>query len=103
MNSNKPGVNMNISQINSAILAGGFTNEQLTSIVDAVKFARSQNAKETKRSVTLGSTVKFTDPRSGRTYTGTVSKIKIKNILVNCPGFGRGGLVNVPASMLSVA
>ena len=94
---------MDINAINTAILHGNFTNDQLTSIVDAVKFARSQNAKETKRSLFLGDTVKFTDPRSGRTYTGTVNKIKIKNVLVNCPTYGRGSLVNVPANMLSVA
>lgn len=91
---------MTIDQINTAIITGTFTNEQLTSIVDAVKFARSKVAQQTKNAITLGTQVKFTDPRNGRTHTGTVSKIKIKNILVNCPTYGRGGLVNVPASML---
>jgi hypothetical protein len=94
---------MNITDINCAILEGRFTNDQLTSITDAVKFARARLMERTKRSVTIGTTVKFTDPRSGRTYEGTVNKIKVKNVLVNCPTFGRGGLVNVPANMLEVA
>lgn len=91
---------MDIGQINTAIITGTFTNEQLTSIVDAVKFARSKVAQQTKNAITLGTQVQFTDPRNGRVHKGTVNKIKIKNILVNCPTYGRGGLVNVPASML---
>lgn len=94
---------MDIKAINTAIITGTFTNDQLTSIVDAVKFARARVADQTRRSMTIGSKVKFTDPRSNRTYEGVVNKIKIKNVLVNCPTFGRGGLVNVPANMLEVA
>lgn len=94
---------MNITDINVAILQGGWTNEQLTSIVDAVKFARARVADQTRRSMTIGTKVKFTDPRTNRTYEGVVNKIKIKNVLINCPTFGRGGLVNVPANMLEVA
>jgi hypothetical protein len=93
---------MEISEINAAIIAGNYTNDQLTSIQDAVKFARGLVARETRRSITLGTSVEFTDPRTGITHRGTVNKIKIKNILVNCTTYGRGGLVNVPASMLTV-
>lgn len=91
---------MEIGQINTAIITGNFTNDELSSIVDAIKFARSKVAQQTKNAVTLGAQVQFTDPRSGRVHKGTVNKIKIKNILVNCPTYGRGGLVNVPANML---
>ena len=91
---------MTADQINTAIITGTFTNDELTSIVDAVKFARSKVAQQTKNAITLGTQVQFTDPRSGRVHKGTVNKIKIKNILVNCPTYGRGGLVNVPANML---
>ena len=91
---------MDIKAINTAIITGTFTNEQLSSIIDAVKYARSRVAEKTRRSITIGSTVQFTDPRSGRTHQGTVNKIKIKKVLVNCPTYGRGGLVDVPASML---
>ena len=94
---------MNISDINKAIMFGTFTNDQLTSINDAIRWNRAQLSKQTKRSVTIGCTVKFTDPRSGVVHQGIVNKIKIKNILINCPTYGRGGMVNVPANMLEVA
>lgn len=93
---------MDIGQINSAIIAGSFTNDQLNSIADAVKFARSRIAQKTKGAITLGTKVQFMDPRTLAIHQGTVSKIKIKNILVNCSTYGRGGLVSVPANMLSM-
>ena len=87
---------MNITQVNHAILHGDFTNEQLDSILSAVKFRRGTIAQDNKRNLTIGTRVKFTSNRNGQTYTGTVSKIKIKYILVNTPL----GLYNVPANML---
>ena len=93
---------MDITQINTAIITGSFTNDQLTSIQDAVKFARGRVALETRRSITIGTPVEFTDPRTGVTHQGTVNKIKIKNVLVSCATYGRSGLVNVPTNMLVV-
>jgi len=90
---------MTIQEINSAIMSGSFTNDQLTSIGDAIRFARARLVEQTKRSITLGSRVKFTSNRNGMTYTGTVDKIKIKFVLVNTPQ----GRYNVPASMLENA
>jgi len=87
-----------IQDINSAIIAGRFTNDQLTSIIDAVKFARAQLAQQTKRSLTLGSQVKFTSSKTGVTMQGTVQKIAIKFVTVATPG---QGLWRVPASMLT--
>jgi len=89
----------NIQEINSAIMFGNLTNDQLTSIIDAVKYARAQLTQEKKRSVTIGSTVKFTSNRNGRTYQGIVRKIAIKFITVDT-----GSMVyRVPANMLEVA
>ena len=45
---------MNVSQINTAIIQGTFTNEQLSSMIDAVKFARSRLAQTTKFSLRIG-------------------------------------------------
>jgi hypothetical protein len=87
-----------IQEINRAIIAGSFTNDELTSIGDAIRFARAQLTQQTKRSVTIGSTVKFTSAKRGMTVTGTVSKIAIKYITVNSPQ----GLWRVPANMLEV-
>ena len=88
-----------IKSVNEAIMFGDFTNAQLESIVDAVKYRRSQIAKENKRAFGLGDSVKFTSARNGQTYTGTVEKIKIKYILVKT-NIGR---FNVPANMLVAA
>jgi hypothetical protein len=90
---------MNISEINSSILSGSFTNDELTSIIDAVKFARANLSKQIKHSVRVGTTVKFTSSRNGMTYTGKVEKVKIKYVLVSTPN----GRYNVPANMLEVA
>ncbi len=87
---------MDIKDINSAIMFGNFSNDELTGIIDAVKFARAQLTKRTTRALRPGDTVKFTSNRNGITYRGVVDKIKIKYVLVNTPQ----GRYNVPASML---
>jgi hypothetical protein len=87
---------MNIQAINMAILEGGFTNEQLTSIIDAVKFARARVADQTKRSLRNGSLVEFDSSKTGRTMQGTVTKIAIKYVTINT----NAGLWRVPANML---
>ena len=87
-----------IQDINSAIISGRFSNQDLSSIIDAVKFARAQLAQETKRSLSLGSQVKFTSNKTGVTMQGTVQKIAIKFVTVATPG---QGLWRVPASMLT--
>jgi hypothetical protein len=88
---------MNITQINTAILQGGFTNDELTSIIDAVKFARARLMEKNKRSLRLGDTVEFTSSKTGRVMQGTVQKIAIKFVTVKT----NMGLWRVPANMLS--
>jgi hypothetical protein len=90
---------MDIKQVNSAIMFGNFTDTELSSIIDAVRFARSNLVKSNKRQLTIGAKVKFTSNRNGVTYNGTVDKIKVKYVLVNTPQ----GRYNVPANMLEVA
>ena len=89
-----------IQQVNSAIMFGNFTNEGLTSIIDAVKFARASIANQNKRALTLGTIVKFTSSRTGMPVTGTVQKINRKFIIVR----ETNKLSNwrVPANMLTV-
>lgn len=91
---------MNILEINKAIMFGTWSNDELTSIGDAVKWNRAQLGKQTKRSMTIGCTVRFTHPKTGRLHTGIVKKIKIKNITVLENGTMNW---NVPANMLEVA
>lgn len=88
-----------IQQINSAIMFGNLTNTELSSVIDAVKFARTQMTKQKTRTFKLGDSVKFTSNRNGMTYTGTVRKVKIKYILVGTSA----GVYNVPANMLEAA
>ena len=89
---------MNVSQINTAIIQGTFTNEQLSSMIDAVKFARIRLAQATKFSLRIGSQVEFTSTKTGRTMQGTVQKIAIKYVTVAT----NAGLWRVPANMLTV-
>jgi len=90
---------MNLQEINRAIIAGAFSNEDLNSINDAIRFARSQLVSDVKRTLTVGTTVKFTSSRSGQTVIGTVGKVNRKFVIV------KSGLTNwrVPANMLSAA
>lgn len=89
---------MSIQTVNAEILAGNFTNLQLGSIIDAVKFARARLAEQNKRSITLGSKVQFTSSKTGQTMIGDVTKIAIKYVTVRTAS----GLWRVPASMLTV-
>lgn len=91
---------LTIREINSAIMQNNLTIDELNSVVDAVKFARAQLAKTNKRAMTIGCTVRFTHPKTGRVHTGIVKKIKIKNVTVLENGMMNW---NVPANMLEVA
>jgi len=86
-----------IQEINTAIIQGGLTNDELVSIIDAVKFARSRLAQATKYSLRVGDNVEFTSSKTGRLTRGHVTKIAIKYITVDT-GMGQW---RVPANMLS--
>ena len=88
---------MNITQINTAILQGNLTNDQLTSVIDAVKFARARLSDQNKRALRIGDNVEFTSSKTGRLTRGHVTKIAIKYVTVNT-GMG---MWRVPANMLS--
>lgn len=88
-----------IQQVNSTIMFGDFTNDQLNSIISAVKFRRSRLTRETKRQLRVGSQVKFSSTKTGQTVVGTVNKVAIKYVTVATPQ----GLWRVPANMLEVA
>jgi hypothetical protein len=87
---------MNISEINQAIMFGTWTDEQLNSMVMAIRYNRAQLVKKTKWTLSVGDTVKFV--ARGREVRGKVVKIMQKNIKV------QEGLTvwRVPANMLEV-
>jgi len=90
---------MNIKQINTAIMQGDLTNEELNSINDAIRFARAQLVVRNKSVLTIGSNVKFTSSTRG-TISGVVKKINRKFVIVDQPGQFRSW--RVPANMLEV-
>jgi transcription elongation factor len=88
---------MNITQINTAILQGNFTNDQLSSIIDAVKFSRARLVDTNKRSLRIGDAVSFRSNKTGGPVSGIVQKIAIKFVTVKTAQ----GLWKVPANMLT--
>lgn len=89
---------MNIQQINTAIISGTWTNDELTSMIDAVKYARSRVANQVRFTVRMGQNVEFTSTKTGRKVTGTVEKIAIKFATVKTVD----GRWKVPMNMLTL-
>jgi len=87
------------AQINTLIMTGGLSNDELNSVVDAVKYMRAQLAKKNVWTLVKGARVKWTSSRTGQTMSGTINKINRKFIIVGV------GTTNwrVPANMLSAA
>ena len=89
---------MSIQTVTAEILQGNFTNDQLSSIIDSVKYARSKLTRHTIRSLQVGDNVNFNSVKLGRNVTGVVTKIAIKYVTVKTVS----GLWRVPANMLTV-
>lgn len=89
----------NVAQINTLIMAGGLSNDELNSVVDAVKYMRAQIAKRNVWTLVKGMKVKWTSSKTGTTMAGTINKVNRKFIVVGV------GTTNwrVPANMLSAA
>jgi methylphosphotriester-DNA--protein-cysteine methyltransferase len=90
---------MTAAELARAIIATSLTNDDLNKLTDAIRFSRSQLAKQNKRQLGLNCIVKFTNSRTGRVMQGSVTKIAIKYVTVNC---GASGSWRVPANMLEV-
>ena len=89
---------LTIQQVNQAIMLQTWTNTELSSMIDAVKWNREQLSKRIKRSISVGDNVEFTSSKTGRLTRGFVTKVAIKYVTVNT-GMG---LWKVPANMLTV-
>lgn len=72
-----------INEINTTIISGVFSNDQLNSIIAAVKFARGQLSKVNKNQFTVGKQVKFVSSRDGRVHVGSVVKVNRKFVIVD--------------------
>ena len=88
---------MDIKQINQAIMFSDLTNDELMSVIDAVKWKRATIAKLTKASLSIGDNVNFTSSKTGMNITGVVTKIAIKFVTVKTIQ----GAWRVPANMLT--
>ena len=89
---------LTIQEVNRAIMLQEWTNTELSSMIDAVKWNREQLAKRVKYSIRIGDNVEFTSSKTGRLTRGFVTKIAIKYVTVNT-GMG---LWRVPANMLTL-
>ncbi len=89
---------MDVKAINTAIVTGTWTNDELNAIIDAVKFARTRLAQTVKFQVRAGTKVRFTSTKRGQTFEGTVTKMAQKYATVATPT----GQWRVPANMLEI-
>ena len=89
---------MNVKDINTAIITGTWSNDELSSMIDAVKFARSRLTQTMKFQVRAGTKVKFHSTKRGQTFEGTVTKMAQKYATVST----NAGLWKVPANMLEI-
>ena len=89
---------LTIQQINQAIMTQSWTNTELTSMIDSVKWNRERLARQIKYSIGIGDNVEFTSGKTGRLTRGFVKKVAIKYVTVDT-GMG---MWRVPANMLTV-
>ena len=89
---------LTIQQVNQAIMMQSWTNTELSSMIDAVKWNRDRLSKQIKRSITIGDNVEFTSSKTGRLTRGFVKKVAIKYVTVDT-GMG---MWRVPANMLKL-
>ena len=74
---------LTIREVNSAIMLQTWTDTELRSMIDAVKWNRAQLVNQVKRSIRRGDNVEFTSSKTGRLTRGFVTKIAIKYVTVD--------------------
>ena len=72
-------------------------NSDINKIIEAVKLRRNQLHFQNKKSFNPGDRVEFTSSITGAVLAGTVSKVKIKYVAVNCD---QRQTWNIPGGML---
>lgn len=90
---------MDIKQINSAIMFGELTNDELNSVIDAVKFRRASMQRVARYTLQIGSPVQFTSVKTGQRVQGRITKVAQKYATVSTDR----GLWKVPMNMLETA
>jgi hypothetical protein len=88
---------MDIKQVNSAIMFGTWSDIELQSMIDAVRWNRTSLQKQIKNTLRVGDTVEWNSVKRGLVGRGTVTKIAIKYVTVK----EGSTLWKVPANMLT--
>jgi hypothetical protein len=88
---------MTTAQICRIIEHGQLSDQDLTDVITAVKYASRNIQRKITSSLMVGDNVQFTSSKTGRQMRGHVTKIAIKYVTVNT-GMG---MWRVPANMLT--
>jgi len=89
-----------IQQLNRSIMFGTWTDVELRSMAEAIRFAQTSLRKQVKRSLDVGVQVRLVSSKNPAGATGTVKKIAIKYVTVR--NDRDGGLWKIPANMLDI-
>jgi hypothetical protein len=89
---------MTTAQICRIIEHGQLNDQDLNSVITAVKYARRHLQRKVTSSLMVGDNVEFASSKTGRVMRGHVTKIAIKYVTVSVPGWGSW---KVPANMLT--
>ena len=89
-----------IQQINRAIMFGTWTDVELRSMADAIRFSQINLRKQVKRNLDVGVQVRWVSTKNPSGATGKVTKIAIKYVTVR--NDRDGALWKIPAKMLEV-
>ncbi len=74
---------MDLKEINRAIVRGTWTNDDLNSMIESIKYARGFLVNEKRRAIRVGDSIRFNSTKLGGPVTGTVESVKIKFATVN--------------------
>jgi len=89
-----------IKQLNSSIMFGKWTDIELRSMADAIRFAQTSLRKQIKRQLDVGVQVRWSSPKNPAGATGKVTKIAVKYVTVR--NDRDSTLWKIPANMLEV-
>ena len=89
-----------IQQLNRSIMFGTWTDVELRSMADAIRFNQISLRKQVKRNLDVGVQVRWVSSKNPSGATGTVKKIAIKYVTVRSDR--DGGLWKIPANMLEI-
>ena len=89
-----------IQQLNRSIMFGTWTDVELRSMADAIRFAKTNLRKQVKRQLDVGVQVRWSSPKHTGGAHGTVTKIAIKYVTVRKDSDGT--LWKIPANMLEI-